>query len=360
MGIMQALPLAVLRRLDPERAHELALAGLALGCGGRSDPADDRGLGVSALGMRFRNPIGMAAGFDKDARVPRALARLGFGFVEAGTVTPLPQGGNPRPRLFRLIEDAAVVNRMGFNNGGLYRFNGRVERMRTAGGPRKAGERVPFGANLGINKEGADPPRDLAHAAALLAPMADYLVVNLSSPNTPGLRALQAAAPLREILAAIAEAVPQRPPLLVKLAPDLPDAAIAELTGILAESGIVDGLVLTNTLLARPAGLRSPFANENGGLSGRPLRQRSREVLRIAAGAARGRQLALVSCGGIEDGADILGRIRDGAALVQLYTRFSVEGPALLRRLKRELRWAMRHEGIDSLDAVRNSGGTAR
>ena len=342
------LGLAPLRRLDPEFAHNMALAALRYGLIGRAAADDDAGLGLTAMGLRFDNPIGIAAGFDKNCLVPDRLAALGFGFVEAGTVTPLGQAGNQRPRLFRLPEAHAVINRMGFNNQGLDRFQARLQRLRA-----RSGLRAPFGANLGINKDGADPPRDYARLARALAPLSDYLVVNVSSPNTPGLRGLQAVAPMRALLSAIADAVPDLPPLLVKLAPDLDDAALPEIVETVIAHG-VRGLILTNTLLARPPDLPGRHAGEAGGLSGRPLRARSLAVLSQVARLSAAR-LTLVGCGGIETGADILERIVAGADLVQLYTSFSIAGPALLPRLKRELRFALRQAGHADLQAARDA-----
>jgi len=337
--------------MEPERAHSLALTALALGLGGRAKAAEDDGLEVQALGLRFPNPIGVAAGFDKDARALRGLASIGFGFVEGGTVTPRPQAGNPRPRLFRLPEDAAVINRMGFNNQGLERFRGRLARLRA--GPDL---RVPFGANLGINKDSTDPAGDYARLVEALAPLADYLVLNLSSPNTPGLRDLQQATRLRTLLASITQAVAVRPPILVKLAPDLADDSLPEIIEALVEAG-VEGAIVSNTLLARPPGLAARHAGEAGGLSGRPLKVRSTVMLRRVAQLSAGR-LVLVGCGGIESGVEILEKIRAGAHLVQLYTRFSIEGPPLLRRLKRELRQALHDGGWASLDAARGTEGS--
>ncbi len=239
--------LPLLRRIDPERAHNLALGALRLGLAGRDNSADDPRLSMRVLGLEFRNPIGLAAGFDKNAVALPALARLGFGFVEAGTVTPRPQAGNPRPRLFRLEQDQAVINRMGFNNAGLDAF---VRRL-------SAGFRhVPVGANVGINKEGADPERDYPALIAAVAPIADYVVINVSSPNTPGLRDLQGEARLRGILQAVTEAVPRHPPLLVKISPDLSAAGLEAVVETCVAAG-VQGLIVSNTTIARPAGLRS-------------------------------------------------------------------------------------------------------
>ena len=339
----------VLRRLDPERAHGLALAALSLGLAGRAPASDDAGLGVRAMGLAFANPIGIAAGFDKDARVMRPLARLGFGFVEAGTVTPRPQPGNPKPRLFRLPEEGAVINRMGFNNDGLDAFEARLRRLR-AGPPLG----VPLGANLGINKDGADPPLDYAHGVQRLASLADYLVINLSSPNTPGLRDLQRVERLGTLLDAVVSARgPLRTPLLVKLAPDLETASLGGIVETAIAAGI-DGLIVSNTLLARPPTLAGRHAGESGGLSGRPLRARATEMLAEISRLSAGR-LTLIGSGGIETGADVLARLRAGADLVQVYTSFAYDGPGLLCRLKRELRQALRDGGLASLDAVRPS-----
>jgi dihydroorotate dehydrogenase len=331
--------LPLLRRIDPERAHALALHALRLGLGGRGPPADDPRLTVRAFGMTFRNPIGLAAGFDKDAAALGPLARLGFGFVEAGTVTPRPQAGNPRPRLFRLREDRAVINRMGFNNGGIDVF---VRRL--AAFPRGL---VPVGANVGINKEGADPERDYPALIAAVAAHADYVVINVSSPNTPGLRDLQGEARLRVILHAVNDAVPQRPPLFVKIAPDLSPEGIASVVETAAANG-AQGLIVSNTTITRPAELRSTHARETGGLSGPPLFELSTIVLRQAARQAAGR-LLLIGVGGIATGRDALIKIRAGASLVQLYTAFAYQGPTLIGRLKHELLAALDAEGFSSV-----------
>ncbi len=338
-----AMPL--LRRLDPERAHRLALAGLRAGLGPRAAP-DDGSLAVTALGLAFANPVGLAAGFDKDARAIKGLARLGFGFIETGTVTPRPQPGNPRPRLFRLPEDAAVINRMGFNNAGLSAYLARLSA--------RAERRVPVGANLGLNKDGADPERDYPAMVAAVAPHADYVVINVSSPNTPGLRDLQQEWPLRSILLAVAEAVPQHPPLLVKLAPDLAEAALEAAVAAAIDGG-AQGLIIANTTLDRPPTLRSRHASEAGGLSGAPLFARSTAMLARAHRLAAGR-LVLVGAGGVATGAEALAKIRAGASLVQLYTAFAYAGPALLPRLKRELASALRAGGFASVAAAIGTG----
>ena len=333
----------LLRRLDPERAHDIALRALRLGFAGRAAGADDPALAVVALGRRFANPIGLAAGFDKNAVAVAALARLGFGFIETGTVTPRPQAGNARPRLFRLEPDDAVINRMGFNNAGLEAY-----RVRLAHRPR--GE-VVLGANVGINKDGADPERDYPLLVAAVAPYADYAVINVSSPNTPGLRDLQGEAQLRGILRALAEQVPRRPPVLVKIAPDLADDALAALVETCVTEG-VQGLIVSNTTVARPSGLRSPLAREAGGLSGTPLFARSTAVLARAYLLAR-RRLTLIGAGGVSTGDQALTKIRAGATLVQLYTGLAYAGPALIPRLKRELAAALHAGGFACVqDAV--------
>jgi dihydroorotate dehydrogenase len=335
--------LPLLRRIDPERAHNLALYALRLGLAGRATNSDETILAVETLGRRFSNPIGLAAGFDKNAVAVRALMRLGFGFVETGTVTPRPQPGNPRPRLFRLDADEAVINRMGFNNAGLEAY---VARLATR--PRGP---VLLGANVGINKDGAEPERDYPAMIAAVAPYADYAVINVSSPNTPGLRDLQGEAQLGAILRAVASTVPKRPPLLVKIAPDLTRDGLAAVVETCVTEG-VQGLIVSNTTISRPSGLRSPLVRESGGLSGAPLFRSSTAILARAFLLARGR-LALIGVGGVATGQDALAKIRAGASLVQLYTAFAYAGPALIPQLKRELAFALRAAGFASIkDAV--------
>ena len=337
----------LLRRMDPETAHNLALRALELGLAGRDTTPLSPRLAVRALGLDFPNPVGLAAGFDKNARALPALARLGFGFVEAGTVTPRPQQGNPRPRLFRLEQDRAVINRMGFNNEGIKAYLPRLQAARQAA--RALG--VPVGANLGINKDGADPERDYPALVAAVAPHSDYIVINVSSPNTPGLRDLQGEARLRAILRAIAAGVPTRPALLVKVAPDLSEDGLRSVADTAMEEGVA-GLIISNTTIRRPEGLRSPQATQAGGLSGQPLKPFAEHALRTVARHAAGR-LTLIGVGGIATGADILARIRAGASLVQLYSEFAYAGPALIPRLKQELLAAMDRQGSTSIsDAI--------
>ena len=332
----------VLRQMEAERAHRLAITALRLGLAGQDRTPDDPALAVRVMGLQFRNPIGLAAGFDKDAAAIRPLRRLGFGLIEVGTVTPRPQPGNPVPRVFRLAEDGAVINRYGMNNRGVDAFVRRLAAVRR--GP------VPVGVNVGINKDGADPARDYPALVAAVTPYADYVVINVSSPNTPGLRDLQGSVPLRAILAAIA-ALPSRPPLLVKIAPDQGPAALADLVAVCVDGG-ADGLIVSNTTVARPDTLRGAARMEAGGLSGAPLRDASTAILRSAARLAAGR-LVLIGCGGVATGADALDKIMAGATLVQLYTAFSIDGPALIGRIKRELSAALRASGFRSVqDAI--------
>lgn len=333
MPFLATLGVPLLRRIDPERAHRLALTGLRLGLVRGDRVPEDPALAVQALGLRFRSPIGLAAGFDKDAVAIGPLARLGFGFLEVGTVTPRPQRGNPCPRVFRLAADRAAINRMGFNNAGLAamlpRLAARTDRS------------VPLGVNLGINKDGADPERDYPALLQAVAPFADYAVINVSSPNTPGLRDLQGQGRLPAILAALP---PARPPLLVKIAPDLADAQLAGVIETCVAAGI-EGLIVANTTLARPTTLRDARAAEAGGLSGAPLFRRATAMLARAHLLARGR-LVLIGVGGVFDAADALAKLRAGADLVQIYTSFAYEGPALVPRLSAGLAVALREAGF--------------
>jgi dihydroorotate dehydrogenase len=345
----------LLRLIDPEQAHGLAIAALRAGLvpGERPSEApgaerDDPILSVSLWGRDFTNPIGIAAGFDKDARAVAPLFRLGFGFVEVGSITPRPQPGNPRPRLFRLSEDQAVINRMGFNSRGMEAAAGELARARGA-----APLPGPLGVNLGKNKDSASAAEDYRRGAERLAGFADYLVINVSSPNTPGLRALQAGDELARLIAAVREVLPEEAPpaLLVKLAPDL---APAELEAI-AETALawrVDGLIATNTTLARPPGLKSAAQGEAGGLSGRPLFEPSTRVLAQLHRLVGGR-IPLVGVGGVASGADAYAKIRAGAVAVQLYTALTYAGPALVRQIKRDLAACLRRDGCAAVaDAV--------
>jgi dihydroorotate dehydrogenase len=352
-GLASAL-MPLMRALDAEAAHGVALRALAAGLAGRDAAPDDPVLATTAFGLDFRNPVGLAAGFDKDGVAVLPLMRLGFGLVEAGTVTPRPQPGNPRPRLFRLEEDRAVVNRMGFNNGGLEAFLARLAALR--GAHRAVRDGVPsrplpavLGANIGVNKEGAAPERDYPALYAAVAPFADYVALNVSSPNTPGLRDLQGEDRLAAILDAVAAAraglAGRAPPLLVKIAPDLAEEALGPIVEACAARGVA-GLIVSNTTVARPDTLRSRHRGEAGGLSGAPLRERSTAVLRACFRLARGRGMALVGVGGVASGAEAYAKIRAGASLVQIYTGFAYGGPALVPRIKRELAALLRRDGF--------------
>lgn len=336
------LAAAAFAALDAERAHGLALWGLEQGLvPGRASP-DDPALALELWGRRFANPLGLAAGFDKDARAPAAALRLGFGFVEVGSITPRPQPGNPKPRLFRLAEDRAVINRMGFNNAGHAAAVARLRALKARPGP--------IGVNLGANKDSADPAGDYAAGVRAFAGLADFFVVNVSSPNTPGLRELQRVEHLNGLLAGVLaarDAAAAGTPVLVKLAPDLDDAALAEIAAA-ARAAPVDGAVLTNTTVARPQGLRSPRAAEAGGLSGRPLFTLSTERLR-AFRRLVGPGLPLVGVGGVDSGAAAYAKIRAGASLVELYSALVFEGPGLVGRIKRELADLLRRDGFASV-----------
>lgn len=332
-SILTSAALPVLRCIDPERAHSLAIRALRWRLVSGAAQPDHPALAVTVLGRQFDNPIGLAAGFDKDAAAGPCLLRLGFGFVETGTVTPRPQIGNPRPRIFRLSEDRAIINRLGFNNRGLTVYLRNLQRL--------ASRSVPLGANVGINREGADPVKDYPAMIEAVRSLVDYAVINVSSPNTPGLRDLQTEARLRSILQAV-RAVSEQLPILVKIAPDLSAGGLASVVETCVEEG-VQGLVVGNTTIGRPAGLKSHQAVEAGGLSGMPLQALSTAMLARAFLLARGR-LVLICTGGVFSGRDVLMKIQAGASLVQLYTSFIFHGPALLPRLKAELLSALRQE----------------
>ena len=338
LSLLASASMPLLRRLDPENAHALALRALRLGMAVPVPTADDPALAVTAFGKRFSNPIGLAAGFDKNAEAARALMRLGFGFVETGTVTPRPQSGNPRPRIFRLAADRAIINRLGFNNRGLEVYRSNLAAL--------ADRSIPLGANVGINKEGADPVQDYKALIAAVGPMADYVVINVSSPNTPGLRDLQSEVQLRAILSEVMS-LPDRPPVLVKVAPDLSVDGLASVVETCIGQA-VSGLIVSNTTISRPRSLLSPLAAEAGGLSGAPLLALSTAMLAQAFRLAAGR-LTLIGVGGVFTGEDVLQKMQAGAALVQLYTGFAYHGPALIPRLKSELLAALRREGFATI-----------
>lgn len=341
---LASLAMPLLRAVDAEAAHGLALTALRRGLCGAAKGGDDPALAVSALGLQFRNPLGLAAGFDKDALAVRGAFGLGFGAVELGTATPRPQAGNPRPRIFRLPSSRAVINRMGFPNAGRAAIFGRIERLRAAG-PLPG----PIGINIGINKDSADPAADYALMAKAAAPLADWITLNVSSPNTPGLRDLQSADRLGALLDAVRAAVPVPRPLAVKLAPDLDDAALEAAAGIAC--GRADALIISNTTISRPASLGDAAAAQTGGLSGPPLMELSTRMLARAHRLVRGR-ITLIGVGGIASAADVLRKVRAGAKLVQLYTALAWQGPALPARILDDLSATLAREGIRNLSEI--------
>ena len=320
--------------LSPETAHELTLAALAL-APARRGPAPDPVLATRFAGLAFPSPVGLAAGFDKDARVWRQMLGLGFGFAEVGTLTPRPQAGNPRPRIFRLPGDAAVINRLGFNNGGL-----------EAALPRLA-QHGRLGVNVGANKDSADRIADYVTGVRAVRDLAAWITLNISSPNTPGLRGLQGDA-LPELLAAAAEARgPGGPPLFLKVAPDLDAEQIDAITAAALDSRLA-GLIISNTTIARPPGLAGPHAAETGGLSGEPLFHPSTEILRQFARRLDGR-LPLIGVGGISTAEQAYAKIRAGASAVQLYTGMIYKGPGLARQIAAGLSILLRRDGFRSV-----------
>ena len=374
----------LLHRLDPEAAHLVALSALKLGLSPMPGPYEDPILATRVWNLDFASPIGLAAGFDKDAEVVDPMLRAGFGFVEAGSVTPKPQPGNPKPRLYRLTEDRAVINRFGFNSQGIEAYAERLRARR-----RRGGARGIVGANLGKNKETVDGAADYVIGIRAVAGLADYLVCNISSPNTPGLRALQTRAALEELLGRTAEARDALPaggrvPLFLKVAPDLDDPEIEDLLGrvlaargeatpagckpppLLAKVGPdldaqqvqdiaevalatgLDGLIIGNTTIERPSGLLGRDAAQAGGLSGAPLLPRANACLADFARATGGR-LPIIGCGGVSSGAHAYAKIRAGASLVQLYSALVFYGLPLVNQIKRDLAALLRRDGFASL-----------
>ena len=333
--------------LDPERAHELTLRALESGVYPRSG-LDDPRLRQRVFGLDFPNPLGMAAGFDKDARAPGGLLGMGFGFAEIGTVTPRPQPGNPRPRVFRLIRERGAINRLGFNSGGHQAVHALLAK-------RPAGI---VGVNIGANKDSADPVADYLAGLRVFNDVADYFTVNISSPNTPGLRDLQTPDRLDALLSRlIAErdvlitAGGARRPILVKLAPDIHDNDLPAVVSCLMAHQ-VDGIILTNTTIARDGVRQSAYRAEAGGLSGRPLFARATRMLAKVCLLTEGK-LPLIGVGGIDSGETALAKIHAGASLIQLYTGLIYEGVGLIADIKRALVKAMARAGASSLDAIR-------
>jgi dihydroorotate dehydrogenase len=343
MNALFGLGQALLHALDPERAHDLAVKSLELGLYPRAAAPDDPRLAQTVWGLKFRNPIGVAAGFDKDARVFAPLLATGFGFVEVGTLTPKPQKGNPSPRIFRSAADGAIINRLGFNNEG-----------QVAALPRLAGRRNGVvGVNIGAGRDSEYRIGDYVSGIARMSPVADYLTINISSPNTPGLRDLQAPEALAALLARVQEARAsgaKRPPLLVKLAPDIGDADLPEIVRVIQAHG-VDGIVVSNTTLSRDGLKDRPFAAESGGLSGRPLFARATRMLARVYKLTEGK-LPLIGVGGIDSGAAAVAKVRAGATLLQLYTGLVFEGPKLIGDIKQALLKAMQESKMESLGSL--------
>jgi dihydroorotate dehydrogenase len=335
-GLGQALLLAI----PPEQAHDLAVKGLELGFYPRAPRPDDKRLAQTVFGLDFPNPLGMAPGFDKSARVPRELLAIGFGFVEVGTLTPRPQSGNPAPRLFRSTSDRAIINRLGFNNEGqemaLSRLMDRPQGI--------------VGVNIGAGRDSKDRIADYVTGIERMAPVASYFTVNISSPNTPGLRDLQAPDALDALLKRVQAApasLATRPPLLVKLAPDLADADLPEIVGVIVANG-VDGIVVSNTTVSHDGLKDASFARETGGLSGRPLFARSTRLLARIYHLSEGK-LPLIGVGGVDSGETALAKIAAGASLIQLYTGLVFEGLGLIERIKQALLKAIEQAKADSL-----------
>lgn len=329
----------LLHLLDPETAHRLTIRALRLGLGPRVAPSHDPILASRHWGLDFPTPLGIAAGFDKNAEVPEQIARMGFCFVEIGSVTPLPQPGNPRPRLFRLGADHAVINRNGFNNDGLDALARRLGRLQN--------HRFVLGANLGANKDSVDRIADYAAGAAALGPLVDYVVINVSSPNTPGLRELQSRSHLAALLDGVRLACAQRPPILVKIAPDFDDEGLADLAANLLDLA-VDGVIIANTTIGLRDALKSPHRGEAGGLSGRPLFAFSTAQL-AAFYRHTGGRIPLIGVGGIDSVDSAYAKIRNGASLIQLYTGLVYQGPGLVPTITAGLAERLRQDGFANI-----------
>jgi dihydroorotate dehydrogenase len=348
IGLFDRLSRPLLRALDPEDAHTLAIKALRYVPVVRAPPDDDA-LTVRAFGLKFPNPVGLAAGFDKNAQVPDALLRLGFGFVEVGTITPRAQSGNPRPRLFRLETDHGVINRLGFNNEGAAAVHVRLVARRNAGGI--------VGVNIGANRDSPDRVEDYTRLIETFATVASYFTVNVSSPNTPGLRDLQQAKALDELLARVIEArekIRQRDgltPVLVKIAPDLTLPDLDDVVGV-ARKRRVDGMIVGNTTISRPSSLRErDKGRQQGGLSGRPLFKLATRML-AETFVRTENAFPLIGVGGIDSGATAIAKIKAGATLLQLYSALVYRGIGVVSEIKTDLAAALKRGHRDSLTSI--------
>jgi dihydroorotate dehydrogenase len=327
--------------LDAETAHRATIAALKL-APKRRPPDFPDSLRSTVAGLDFRSPVGLAAGFDKNAEVPEHMLGLGFGFVEVGTVTPEPQAGNPKPRMFRLVEDKAVINRLGFNNQGQAEAWLRLRECRHLAGI--------IGVNIGANKDSADRIADYAAGVQAMSPLARYVTINISSPNTPGLRQLQDEGALKALLSAVSEArEPGGPPVFLKVAPDLGEGEPDQIVRAAIQHG-VDAIIVANTTVSRPA-LKSRHRDEAGGLSGAPLKPLALKALRDFR-AASGGKIPLIGVGGIATAEEAWERMRAGASLVQLYTAMVYEGPGIARRIALGLAARLKREGIASISEI--------
>ncbi|TWW67957.1 dihydroorotate dehydrogenase (quinone), mitochondrial [Takifugu flavidus] len=346
----QLMPL-LQRLVGPETAHVWAVKMISLGLVPVNRYVDPASLEVNVFGLKFKNPVGIAAGFDKHGEAVDGLYKLGFGFVEVGTITPKPQEGNPKPRVFRLSADQAIINRYGFNSCGLAEAQQRLKARGSAQWEKsKAG--LPLGINLGKNKLSQDAKADYLEGVRALGPLADYLVVNVSSPNTPGLRDLQGKAELHQLLKTVLKERDAmqgecKPPVLVKIAPDLTAQDKQDIADVVTVLG-VDGLMVSNTTVSRPATLQDLQKSEVGGLSGQPLKDLSTDTVREMYRLTKGK-IPIVGIGGVASGQDAMDKIRAGASLVQLYTALTYQGPPVVTRIKRELEQILKEQGFGSV-----------
>jgi dihydroorotate dehydrogenase len=347
-GLFQSIGRKVLFSFDPEDAHGLSIKALKTGLVPAYAPHNDPALRVAVAGLSFPNPLGMAAGYDKNAEVPDALLKLGFGFVEVGTLTPLAQSGNPKPRIFRLVEDNAVINRLGFNNEGHEPAFRRLSNRRSHAGI--------VGVNIGANKDSADRVADYVAGIRKFHTLASYFTVNISSPNTPGLRDLQARDSLKELLGKVLDAREAqsgvRRPVFLKIAPDLPEASLDDIAAEIAMHPL-DGLIISNTTLSRTGLKSTKNIGETGGLSGAPLFDRSTIVLAKMRQRV-GVELPLIGVGGIASAATAIAKIRAGADLVQLYTSMIYSGPGLASEIVKGMSAALKRDGISTIAALRD------